>query len=323
MHRRVSVVIPALNEARFIEACLESVFAQRVDRELEVIVVDGCSKDDTAALALAAGAIVVENPARTTPAGLNAGLAWASGEVIVRFDAHAVMSPGYVQSCLRALEEERSPACVGGWRQVSANGPWGRATAAALSSRLGVGNPRIWRRPRAGDRRRDVETVPLGCWATDVLRALGGWSERHFRNQDFELNHRLRRAGGHVVFDPAIRSIYHPRESLHGLVRQYWEYGRGKALVIADEPRSLQARQLAPLALLATVLTAPFSRASRIAIGLYVSVVCVSAARSSGGWRTAPVLAAMHLAWGAGVTSALPGAWRRHARHSRTLDSDD
>jgi succinoglycan biosynthesis protein ExoA len=50
----------------------------------------------------------------------------------------------------------------------------------------------------------ETETVALGCWAARELRALGGWSERYLRNQDFELNHRLRRAGGSVIFDPRI-----------------------------------------------------------------------------------------------------------------------
>src|SRR5438552_270872 len=104
---RVSVVIPALNEERYIDACVRSVLRQEVEGGLEAIVVDGRSNDRTAELAERAGARVVRNEARTIPSGLNAGLAAARGEIVVRFDAHAEMPPGYVDACVRALTEER------------------------------------------------------------------------------------------------------------------------------------------------------------------------------------------------------------------------
>src|SRR3954471_18849196 len=93
---RVSVVVPARDEAAHIEACVRSILAQEVEGGLEVVVVDGRSSDDTAAIARAAGATVVDNPDRVIPAALNRGLAAARGEVVVRFDAHAEMPPGYV-----------------------------------------------------------------------------------------------------------------------------------------------------------------------------------------------------------------------------------
>ena len=298
------MIVPARNEEKHIEACVRSILDQDVHGGLEVIVADGDSADQTAAVARAAGARVVPNPDRTTPAGLNAALASCRGEVVVRFDAHAEMPPGYVAACLHALGRERGPACVGGWRQVAGRGPWGRATAAALASRFGVGNPRIWRAPRADAEPVEVETVALGCWSASQLRAVGGWSGRYLRNQDFELNHRLRRAGGRVVFDPRIWSIYRPRESPAAIVRQYWDYGHFKALLLAEEPSSLQPRQLAPVGLLAALAMAAVPgtprAAARGALGLYAVTLAAVAARSHAGWRTAAVLAVMHISWGVG-----------------------
>src|SRR5947207_15360182 len=144
---RVSVIVPARNEERHIAACVRSIVDQKLEGSVEVIVADGLSADRTAELAAAAGAVLVANPACTTPAGLNAALARARGDVVVRFDAHAEMPADYVAACLRALDRERGAACVGGWRRVAGRGPWGRATAAALGSRLGVGNPGLWREP--------------------------------------------------------------------------------------------------------------------------------------------------------------------------------
>jgi len=309
MAPRVTVIVPARNEAANIEACLQSILGQRVEGGLEVIVADGRSSDETAELARSLGATVVDNPARTTPAALNAALAAAKGPIVVRFDAHGRMPPGYVEASVRALDEEAGAAGVGGWIEVEANGPWGRAIGAVLGSRLGIGNARSWRRPRPNQGRMDVETFPLGCWPTELLRALGGWDERFSRNQDFELNHRLRVNGGRIIFDPDVWSYYRPRESLRSLARQYWDYGRFKALTVATAPQSLRPRQVAPVILVVTagaaVLPNGVGRAARVALAGYGLVVAGVAISSRGGWRAIPVLVTIHGVWGAGLLSGL------------------
>jgi glycosyltransferase involved in cell wall biosynthesis len=309
MGPRVSVVVPARNEAAGITACVTSILAQDVEGGLEVLVVDGMSSDETAELAQAAGAVVVSNPDRLTPAALNRGLEAASGDILIRFDAHSEMPPRYVEQLVRALGEEAGAVNVGGWAEVRGTGPWSRAIAAALRSPAGVGNPRLWRRPRPGIGRRDVETVPFGCFPVDALRDAGGWREDLVRNQDFELNHRLRQAGGRIVFDPAVWFVYHPRESLTALAHQYWGFGRYKAVTLAIAPESLRWRQLAPVGLLGLVglAVAPTRLApgARTLLLGYGALVAVIARRTEGGWRTAPVLATIHLTWGAGLVSGL------------------
>jgi succinoglycan biosynthesis protein ExoA len=306
---RVSVIVPARNEARHIEDCLRSIFAQCVDGGMEVIVADGGSSDATAALARSLGAAVVENRNGNTPAGLNAALAAARGEIVVRFDAHGRMPPGYVEASVRALDEEQGAVGIGGWLEVEATGPWGRAIGAALASRFGIGNARSWGAPRAGQPRVDVDTVPFGCWPAEVLRSARGWDERFVRNQDYELNYRLRKAGGRIVFDPAVWSYYRPRESIRALARQYWDYGRFKALTVATSPRSLRPRQVAPVALLGTataaVLPTRAARVARVALGGYALVLAFVAARSRTGWRTGVVLGTIHGVWGAGLLAGL------------------
>jgi succinoglycan biosynthesis protein ExoA len=318
MPRHVSVIIPARNEARYIGACVRSILAQDVDAELEVIVADGLSADGTGEIARDAGARVVTNPERTTPAALNRALAAASGDVILRFDAHSEMDARYVANCLRALDEEEA-ANVGGWCEVQGRNRWGDAIATALASRMGVGNPRLWIRPTS-DRRVEVETVPFGCFPANVIRNAGGWRNDLLRNQDFELNHRLRAGGGRIVFDPAIRFTYRPRESLRALGRQYWQFGRWKAIVLAGTPESLRPRQLAPLALLVATVSAvrgPGSRLSRMALGGYALAVGVEATRSRN-WRTAAVLVTIHVSWGLGFVASTATIASRRMLESTT-----
>src|SRR5690348_1616333 len=96
---RVSVVVPARDEATHIDACVRSILAQKVEGGLEVVVVDGRSSDDTAAIAEVAGARVIDNPDQVIPAALNRGVAAARSPIVIRFDAHSEMPPGYIAAC--------------------------------------------------------------------------------------------------------------------------------------------------------------------------------------------------------------------------------
>jgi succinoglycan biosynthesis protein ExoA len=323
MAHRVSVIVPAREEERFIEACVRSIRSQEADAELEVIVADGASSDRTAERARAAGAKVVPNPQRVIPSALNHGLAAATGDVVIRFDAHSEMPPGYVAACLLALDEEEGAGTVGGWCQVRASGPWGRALGEALASPVGIGYAMRWRRPAPGTPRTDVDTVHFGCYRRALLVELGGWDEQILTNEDFELDFRLRKMGHRVIFDPAVWATYRPRESLPAIVGQYARYGRWKAEMLAGAPESIRPRQLAPPGLLITIVAAlvpwPLARLARGGLAAYALIVGGAAARSDSGWRLGVLLPAMHLAWGLGLMARLPvAALRRLSAAGRT-----
>lgn len=94
-----SVIIPALNEADHITACVQAV--RRLDPAVEVIVADGGSRDETPALARAAGARVVLAPRGRGPQ-LNAGAASASGDIFVFLHADTRL-PANAFPLLRAM----------------------------------------------------------------------------------------------------------------------------------------------------------------------------------------------------------------------------
>ena len=242
----VSVVIPARNAAATIGATLDAALAQDYPGPLEVIVGDGSDDDATARVIAARYPAVrrVPNPAGITSAGLNAAIAAARGQVIVRCDAHAVLPPGYVTRALATLR--RTGAANVGGRQVPVGRTrFQRAVARAMTSPLGSGDSRY----KVGGPAGSVDTVYLGVFRRDALAAVGGFDETIVHNQDYELNWRLRRAGGTVWFDPALAVRYLPRATLPALARQYFNYGRWKNVVLRRHPRSLRLRQLAPPAL--------------------------------------------------------------------------
>jgi GT2 family glycosyltransferase len=253
----VSVLIPARNEARDIEHCLERIAAQDYPHErLEVIVVDGGSTDGTGDIArrvLAAGDfhrwVVHRNPTGGTPSNLNAGLALTTGLYLCRVDARSFVPPEYVRVCSKVLDERPDVAVTGGAQVAVAVGddPWGVGIARALNNRWLMGLSRYRRAATSGP----SDTVYLGAFRTEVLRAAGGWDERFATNQDFELNRRLGGLGL-VWFEQGLAVGYRPRASLAQLARQYHRFGRWKARywsVTGDRPRPRQLALLgAPLA---------------------------------------------------------------------------
>ena len=93
---------------------------------------------------------------------------------------------------------------------------------------LGSGGARY----RSGGAAGPVDTVFLGVFRRAALTAAGGFDETLARNQDYELNWRLRRRGLTVWFEPGLAAAYTPRGSLRALARQYFDYGRFKRAML-------------------------------------------------------------------------------------------
>lgn len=92
---RISVVIPAKDDAPALERCLAALARQTVPAD-EVVVVDNASVDTTADVARAAGARVVPEPAPGIPAAAATGYDAATGDVVVRCDADTVPPPDWL-----------------------------------------------------------------------------------------------------------------------------------------------------------------------------------------------------------------------------------
>ena len=313
----VSVVIPMRNEAGYIAACLDSVLAQDYPAErLEVIVVDGDSDDDSAAVLRRYGTRVrvLRNPSRIVPTAMNIGIRAARGAIVARVDAHTVLAPDYIRFGVETLQRTGADN-VGGPMHCVGGGGWGNAIALAMSSRFGIG---AYFHFATDDR--EVDTVYMGMYPRLVFERIGLFDEELVRNQDDELNYRLRKAGGRIFLTTGMRSRYQNRQSLRALRRQFFQYGVWKIRVLQKHPRQMSVRQFVPplfvLGLLTTAVLAPWSAraawlclAAAGAYALALTAATAMAARRYGWRRAAPlavVFAIMHCSWGAGfLTGAL------------------
>src|SRR5262245_36140990 len=247
---RVTIAMPALNEARYIEACIATVQRQDYPADLiEIIVADGGSTDDTRAivarLATADPRIkVIDNPERLQAAGLGHIVKQAHGDVIVRMDVHCEYEPDYVRMCVETLERTGADN-VGGAQRARARSPFQRAVCAALRSPLAVGGAKY----RSATAEGFVDTVFLGAFRRKVFETVGLWDPGAITNEDSELNQRILDAGGQVYLSRDIVVHYFPRESFATLAKQYFRYGRGRARTLLKHGRFPTVRPLIPFAM--------------------------------------------------------------------------
>ncbi len=308
----VTVVVPMRNEALQIGRCLQSIARNRLPGQtFEILVVDGASGDGSAEivaeLARADTRIrLIPNPARIQSAAFNLALEQARGEYIVRMDAHAHYEPDYLAESVRLLRETGA-VNVGGVQSAAGTTFISRAIAAAVSSPFAAGDAKY----RNATGPAWVDTVFLGAWRTEDLRAIGGMRTDLAVNEDYEMNVRLRNRGGRIYLSPTIRSTYFVRGSLPKLARQYGRYGFWKVRTLLDHPQSVRLRQLvAPLFVLALLAT-PFAVArlgwaGGLIVMMYVTSnlaasVATAARTSWANLATLPLIfLTIHLAWGGG-----------------------
>lgn len=273
----ISVLIPCLNEKNFIRDCIVSLLAGSYSKEscIEIIVIDGGSQDETVEIVKALQVDyqqikLLHNPNKIVPSALNIGIKAASYDNIVWVGAHAIYHKDYLRNMMACFQSNKV-ASVGGVIVPKGKSRFGRAVALATSSKFGVGNAKY----RYAISAQYVDTVFGGCWLKSSIEKIGGFNEEWVRNQDYELNTRLRKMVGPILLDPSIRCYYFCRESIQGLVKQYFQYGFWRFKTLLKHPSTLNKRILAPIGLLCSVLCSFFVMPFNSLLALVVPVVYV------------------------------------------------
>ncbi|MFD9793016.1 glycosyltransferase family 2 protein [Streptomyces sp. NPDC059070] len=323
----VSVIMPVLNEERHLRDAVRHILDQEYEGEMEVVIALGPSTDRTdeiaAELVMADARVrTVPNPTGRTPAALNAAIEESNHPIVVRVDGHGMLSPGYIATAVRLLDETGAQN-VGGVMHAEGENAWEDAVAAAMTSRIGVGGAAFHTGGAAGP----ADTVYLGVFRREALERQGGYNEEFIRAQDWELNFRIREAGGLIWFSPELRVQYRPRPSVRALARQYKEYGRWRRVVARHHEGSLNPRYLAPPAAVCAIAAGVLVGAVLTPFGFavpagYLAAIAAGSVPAGRGLsprarlRIPVALATMHLSWGFGFLTS-PRALAREVAASR------
>ena len=114
---KLTIIIPAFNEEDYLPTTLDSIqtaaahLSSHSDADIEIIVVDNNSEDDTAVVAQSKGATVVHEPVQGIARARNAGAGHAGGDVLVFVDADVILPPTLLAKIHTAMSD---PACIGG-----------------------------------------------------------------------------------------------------------------------------------------------------------------------------------------------------------------
>jgi GT2 family glycosyltransferase len=202
---------------------------------------------------------LIDNARRIAPTALNAAIARARGEIIVRVDGHCEIERDYVRRCVDHLRNEGVDG-VGGPLQTIGESFVARGIAVAMSSTFGVGDSAF---RTVSNKTMLVDTIAFPAYTRDIVERVGLFDEELVRNQDDDYNYRLRKIGAKVLLASDVRSRYYSRSSLRSLWRQYFQYGYWKVRVMQKHPRQMRPRQFVPplfvAALLLSLAAAPLS----------------------------------------------------------------
>lgn len=309
----ISVILPVLNEEPHLAESVMAILAQDYKGMLEVILALGPSRDRTnkvaEELAVRDSRVkLVANPSGKTAAGLNLAIAASMSPVIVRVDGHAKIPNNYLSLAI-AILQETGAVNVGGVMAAEGVTNFEIAVSRAMRSALGVGASRFHTGGKAGE----VDTVYLGAFRREAINAIGGFDERYTRAQDWELNHRLRKNGGKIYFDPRLQVTYRPRPNLKKLSKQYFQYGRWRRVVARSHPGTVNLRYLAPpFALVGTIaslllglLIHPIFYLPAAVYSLFLFISAIFIAKTIREFiLLLAIIPTMHFAWGAGFVTS-------------------
>lgn len=263
---KVAIIIPTLNEEKFISHCLDSVIAQSYPFEqMDVMVIDGGSSDRTKEIVVEyqqkyPNVRFINNPGRIQSVAFNIGVKSSTAPYIIRLDAHATYNEDYVEKCLEIFSAKAevlgcAPELVGNvggvWNIRPQHSTIIAETSAILNQvKFGIGGAAF----RVGAKAGFVDTVPFGCFPRKVIEEIGGMREDLARGEDNEYNSRIHKAGYKVYLNPEVVCTYFSRDTIRANMKQMYANGVSIGKLLYIDRASVGIRHLVPFAFVISLI---------------------------------------------------------------------
>ncbi len=320
----VTVIVPCRNEERFIATCLDSVLANDYPKDrLQVLVVDGMSDDGTRRIVQEYTRCyplveLLDNPKKSIPAAMNAGISRAKGHVVIKMDAHSTYQPNHISACVH-YQEEYGAENVGGICQIlpGAETNMGRGIVLALQHWFGSGNAHI----KVGvDKPTWSDAAAFGCYRKMLFEKVGLFNEKLQGSSDLDMNVRIRSMGGRILLIPEIVISYYSDATLSAFWKHNFADGVWATYVLKFGSKAWSWRHWAPLAFMGSLLgcllfslaTPYFVYLAAMIAGAYIVANLAASAQIGLRERALPCLpilpvafAARHIAHGMGALFGL------------------
>ncbi len=246
----ISIIVPTLNEEKYIEKCLNSIFCQSYPSNLiEIFVIDGGSVDRTVEIVNKLcsdhhNLFILKNNKKKQAAAFNIGIDNFTGELLIRLDAHCIYDSNYIHYCVNHHKISEygnvGGVCI---MKPSSHSNMSKIIELVNSSRFGLGGAAY----RVGKKKTFTDSVPFGSFSKKVLSVIGKMNESLPRAEDIEYNARIRRAGFKVLFDPRIISYYYTLPNLKMFLNKMYSNGFAVGVLIRTSRNSISLRHIIPL----------------------------------------------------------------------------
>ena len=225
----ISIIIPTRNEEALLGQCLESLKQLNYPKtQLEIIISDGLSTDNTVKIAKSYGVKIVSNEAQTVAPGRNIGFRHSRGDFVAFSDADCLMDKNWLNNALKYFRDDKSVAGVGGPNLSPGNeSPFGKAVRFLfLFGSFSSGSIYVTNLKKA----KSVKNIP-GCNAIYKREALGKvmpTDETLLTGDDVEMNYRLIERGYKILYAPDVIVWHYRRDNPKKLWKQIYRYAIGR-----------------------------------------------------------------------------------------------
>lgn len=238
----ITLLIPTLNEEKYIGKLLESLSAQSYPPfQYEILLFDGMSQDNTLEIvkkyqeqqntANKLNIKVFPNKMIKQVYAWNEGIRKAQGKYFIIVGAHSYLESDFIQKSMDTFKEIKKKdlklAGVGGSLETVYNNSFAKLIKLLYTSPF-AGVSSFWSEEKEGFK----ETVVFGLYDKKIIQNVGCFDEDFIIGDDYELNLRLNREGYKLYSNPDIKAYYFARSSFKGFIKQSFQYGAVKGMCI-------------------------------------------------------------------------------------------
>lgn len=314
----VSIIIPTLNEEKYIEDLIINLVDAN-DCSVELFICDAGSTDKTRQIVnnlRKENVFLLDNPRKYVSFAFNDTFPKTKGKYVALLGAHANYPPHYFDYAIEHLNTECD--VVGGPLIQLGKNASGNAIACAMSSKFGVGGTAF----RTERKKMFVDSVAFAVYKREIFAKIGLLDEELVRNQDDELHYRMNANNFKILMVPEMECSYFVRDSLTKLFKQYYQYGYYKPLVFAKVKSGLRMRHLIPSLFVSYLILIPFliflNTIFLLPIILYLILAILFGVKSNASNKLMVVSAFMtlHISYGLGFLLGLPSFFKHSNNES-------
>ena len=226
---KVSIIITARNEENYLPMLFEDILNQTYPlQNIEVVLMDSNSTDNTRLVMEefkknneTLSVQIVTNERQIQAAGFNEGVKHATGDVVLKIDAHSRIPEDFVQ---KNVNEIIAGAYVCGGNRptvVDSDDDFSKTLHIVEESALGSSIANY----RKSNVKRKVDSIFHGMYRKEVFDKVGLADERLLRTEDNEFHYRVRKAGYDIIFNPEIESYQYIRPTFTKMIQQKFANG--------------------------------------------------------------------------------------------------